>query len=215
MDSSSCVKNTLWNNYNCKSFVGAIGKMLKNLFGQASKVTRPLVQKGVVSANRKIPSGIKLPEYAYTGRVPSSPPNVVLHDDIMIPKLRKAGRLARKMVEYALAQARPGVTTDFVDKMTCDEIIKNNAYPSPINYGGFPKAICTSVNEVVCHGIPDDRVLQYGDILSIDVSLYTDDGVHGDNCRTIIVGVTGVENSNEETQDIEAAKKLVQSMYCC
>ena len=186
--------------------------MLKRLFGQTPKLTRPLVEKGVVSLNRKIPSNIKLPEYAYSGKVPSSPPNVVIHNDIMIPKLRKAGRLARKMVEYALTQSKPGVSTDYVDKLTCDEIIKHNAYPSPINYGGFPKAICTSINEVVCHGIPDDRILQYGDILSIDVSLYTDDGVHGDNCRTIIVGVTGVDGI-EETPEIISAKKLVQSMF--
>ncbi len=80
------------------------------------------------------------------------------------------------------------------------EIIKNNAYPSPINYAGFPKSICTSINEVCCHGIPDSRVLKDGDILSIDVSVYKN-SYHGDNCMTMIVG----GNSDE------IGKKLVNT----
>lgn len=74
-----------------------------------------------------------------------------------------------------------------LDILCHEKIVKYGAYPSPINYCGFPKAICTSVNEVVCHGIPDSRLLNDGDILSIDVSVYLD-GYHGDNCGTIIVG---------------------------
>ena len=77
-----------------------------------------------------------------------------------------------------------------LDLLCHEEIIKHGAYPSPINYAGFPKAICTSINEVVCHGIPDSRELLHGDLLSIDVSLYID-GFHGDNCGTILLGDDG------------------------
>jgi methionyl aminopeptidase len=80
------------------------------------------------------------------------------------------------------------ITTDDIDALVHERIISYGAYPSPLNYSGFPKSVCTSVNEVICHGIPDtNRVLQYGDVVSIDVSCYVNQ-VHGDNCATIIVG---------------------------
>jgi methionyl aminopeptidase len=104
-----------------------------------------------------------------------------------IPKIRQSARLARKILDFALKTAQPGMSTEDIDILVHKEIILHQAYPTPINYYGFPKAICTSVNEVVCHGIPDSRKLVEGDILSIDVSVYID-GFHGDNCGTIVVG---------------------------
>jgi methionyl aminopeptidase len=102
-------------------------------------------------------------------------------------KIRRSAKLARKMLDYANSLVQAGITTEEIDIMTHHEIIAHGAYPSPVNYCGFPKAICTSVNEIVCHGIPDDRRLVEGDMISIDVSLFLD-GFHGDNCGTVIVG---------------------------
>lgn len=173
----------------------------KNLFTKTYTTSRPLVTKGLVSKNKPVPSHIRMPEYALNGQVGKSPDKFITFSGDQIPKIRKAGRLARKMVEFAVASARPGVSTDYIDALTFDEIVRHNAYPSPVNYAGFPKAICTSVNEVVCHGIPDDRVLQHGDVLSIDVSVYTEDGYHGDNCRTVIVG----DQAQPASKDVGAA----------
>lgn len=110
-----------------------------------------------------------------------------LYNEEEIIKVRRAARLARKMLEYANSLVEPGITTDEIDRLTHLEIIRNGAYPAPLNYCSFPKSICTSVNEVACHGIPDSRPLVDGDVISIDVSLYID-GFHGDNCGTVPVG---------------------------
>ena len=101
--------------------------------------------------------------------------------------MRVSARLARDMLDFACSLVKVGISTEEIDKLTHEEIVKNDAYPSPVNYGGFPKSICTSINEVCCHGIPDSRILEEGDIISIDVSVYKD-GFHGDNCTTVVVG---------------------------
>lgn len=162
-------------------------RSISNLFRKSPEVLRPLMAKGIVYPNKPVPAHIMKPEYALNGIVPSAGDDIVTHGAEAIERMRKAGRVARKALEFALALAKPGVSTDYIDSLTFDEIIRHNAYPSPINYSNFPKSICTSVNEVVCHGIPDSRVLQEGDILSIDVSVYMN-GYHGDNCGTVIVG---------------------------
>jgi methionyl aminopeptidase len=149
--------------------------------------THEPIQKGILSPTRTVPTSILYPEYALNGKPGNSGNKIVCYSKDEIPKVRNAARLARKILEFSLKQAKPGVTTDYIDKLAHEEILKHGAYPSPLNYFGFPKSICTSVNEVVCHGIPDDRVLKDGDILSIDVSVYLD-GFHGDNCGAIVVG---------------------------
>lgn len=108
-------------------------------------------------------------------------------DPLDLEKIRKSAKLARKMLDFANSLVQAGVTTEEIDVLTHKEIVAHGAYPSPVNYCGFPKAICTSVNEVTCHGIPDDRKLVEGDMISIDVSLFLD-GFHGDNCGTVFVG---------------------------
>lgn len=105
--------------------------------------------------------------------------------------MKASGRLAAQVLEYAGTLAKPGVTTDQIDKAVHKMIIDAGAYPSPLNYGGFPKSVCTSVNECVCHGIPDDRPLEDGDIVNIDVTVYLD-GYHGDTSRMFYVGGCGV-----------------------
>ena len=149
--------------------------------------TNEMVRKGVVSPKLSVPRQILYPEYALDSIPAESPDEIYCYNEYEIPEVRKAARLARKILEFALALAKPGVSTDYIDRLAHEEILKHNAYPSPLNYYQFPKSICTSVNEVVCHGIPDSRILQDGDIISIDVSVYLN-GYHGDNCGTVVVG---------------------------
>jgi methionine aminopeptidase len=101
--------------------------------------------------------------------------------------MRAAGKLAAQVLDFAGTLIKPGVTTEEIDRAVHQMIVDNGAYPSPLNYGKFPKSVCTSVNEVVCHGIPDDRQLQDGDILNVDVTVYLN-GYHGDTSRMYYVG---------------------------
>lgn len=101
--------------------------------------------------------------------------------------MRKVCRLGREVLDIAAAAARPGVTTDYIDEIVHKACIERNSYPSPLNYHNFPKSVCTSVNDVICHGIPDQRVLLDGDILNIDVTLYHG-GYHGDLNETYYIG---------------------------
>ncbi|KAI0053768.1 methionine aminopeptidase [Auriscalpium vulgare] len=101
--------------------------------------------------------------------------------------LRKAGSLAKQTLEYAVSLAQVGVTTDAIDAAVHRFIIERGAYPSPLRYNGYPKACCTSVNNIVVHGIPDDRPLEDGDIVNIDITVFLD-GYHGDTSKMILVG---------------------------
>jgi methionyl aminopeptidase len=101
--------------------------------------------------------------------------------------MREAAHLARHTLDMVCSLAKPGVTTDELDTAVHEHLIQAGAYPSPLNYAGFPKSLCSSINEVICHGIPDLRPLQMGDVVSFDVSCFYN-GVHGDNCATVIVG---------------------------
>jgi methionyl aminopeptidase len=113
-----------------------------------------------------------------------------------IAKMRRVCRMSREVLNEAIASVRPGITTDDIDQIVHEACIRRGAYPSPLNYRGFPKSVCTSVNEVICHGIPDGRPLQNGDILNIDVSVYYD-GFHGDLNETVLVG-DGVDQRGRE-----------------
>lgn len=102
-----------------------------------------------------MPSHIKLPPYAQTGKVPDSKPYVVVHDKDSILRMKESCALAGDVLNYAGSLVSVGITTDEIDSLVHEYVIKRGAYPSPLNYEGFPKSICTSINEVVCHGIPD------------------------------------------------------------
>ncbi|CAO3626973.1 unnamed protein product [Cunninghamella echinulata] len=101
--------------------------------------------------------------------------------------MRKVCKLAREVLDIGAAAIRPGITTDEIDKIIHDATIERGAYPSPLNYYQFPKSVCTSVNEVICHGIPDQRPLKEGDIVNLDVTCYYG-GFHGDLNETYLVG---------------------------
>ncbi len=118
-----------------------------------------------------------------------------------IAGIREACRIGREVLDLAGNAVKAGVTCDELDRIVHEETIKRNAYPSPLNYHRFPKSVCTSVNEVICHGIPDLRELQDGDIVNIDVSVYYN-GYHGDLNETFFVGAVD-ENS----------KRLVKCAY--
>ena len=101
--------------------------------------------------------------------------------------MRKAGQMAAEVLLFAGKLVSPGVTTDSIDAQVHEEIVRRGAYPSPLNYRGYPKSVCTSINEVICHGIPDSRALADGDIVNIDITVFLD-GVHGDTSVTFEVG---------------------------
>jgi len=128
--------------------------------------------------------------------------------------MRKVCRLAREVLDIAAREVKPGVTTDHIDKVVHDACVARNSYPSPLNYCHFPKSVCTSVNEVICHGIPDHRPLQDGDIVNIDVTLYHG-GFHGDLNETYYVGKAAQDPDSvrvvEASRDcLDAAIKLVK-----
>jgi len=112
---------------------------------------------------------------------------IELHSDADFDGMRKAGQLAAQTLDMITEHVQPGVTTEKLDQLCHDFILKNGAVPAPLNYKGFPKSVCTSINHVVCHGIPDDKALREGDIVNIDVTVILD-GWHGDTSRMFMVG---------------------------
>ena len=154
-----------------------------------------------------VPSYIRKPPYADTGVIPYNPTmydTIVIHDSESIDKMLHAGKVARKVLQdVACYNAVEGTSTEDIDILVHNALIEEyNVYPSPLNYGEFPKSICSSINDVICHGIPDSRKLQYGDIVSFDISCFTNNGVHGDNCATIIVGDTNSDEVVEGSNDV-------------
>jgi methionyl aminopeptidase len=110
-----------------------------------------------------------------------------LHGPDDFAAMRKAGRLAAEALDLLVPAVKPGVATNTLDKLVFDFAMAHDAYPASLDYRGFPKAICTSINHVVCHGIPDDKPLREGDIVNVDVTLIVD-GWHGDSSRMYLVG---------------------------
>ena len=140
----------------------------------------------VVSPSRAVPRGIPRPEYVgkpeprrYTGTNIYTPTEV--------ERIRASGRIAARAIDAVAASIRPGVTTEQLDVVAFDFLVEQGAYPSTLGYRGFPKSVCTSVNEVICHGIPDDTVLVDGDLINLDITAFAN-GMHGDLNATFIVG---------------------------
>jgi methionyl aminopeptidase len=144
------------------------------------------IRPATVSPSREVPASIPRPRYV--GR---PAPDRYTGDDVQSPetveRMRVAGRIAAQAMHAAATIIDPGVTTDDLDRVVHEFLIDHGAYPSTLGYRGFPKSCCTSVNEVICHGIPDVRPLEEGDIVKIDVTAYVG-GVHGDTCATFFCG---------------------------
>ncbi|KKI16799.1 MULTISPECIES: type I methionyl aminopeptidase [unclassified Leucobacter] len=146
---------------------------------------------GRVSPVRAVPKQIQRPPYVgLDAPPPYTGDNTYTEDEIA--KIRAAGRIASRSIDAAAAAIRPGVTTEELDRIAHEYVVSHGAYPSTLGYRGFPKSSCTSVNEVICHGIPDDTVLREGDLVNIDVTAYLD-GYHGDLNRTFRVGEVSEE----------------------
>jgi methionyl aminopeptidase len=146
----------------------------------------PAVSAGLQSPTRRVPPEIPRPPYAVTGD-PGPSVSSVTRTTEEIEAMRRTGAAAAEILLRAGELIRPGLTTDEIDRVVHDLSIEAGGYPSPLGYRGYPKSVCTSVNEVICHGIPDSRPLADGDIINIDVTLYRD-GVHGDTSATFLVG---------------------------
>ena len=149
-------------------------------------VTYASVEPGRVGPRRPVPSSITRPEYVDRPG-PADRPGPEVKDAQTIAKMRVAGRIAARALEAAAAVIAPGVTTDEIDRVGHEFLLDHGAYPSTLGYKGFPKSLCTSINEVICHGIPDSRRLEDGDIVNIDITAYID-GVHGDTDATYLCG---------------------------
>jgi methionyl aminopeptidase len=155
-------------------------------FKRCHKAATDRVRPGRQSPMREVPAHIPRPPYAESGEPERIAEDPVQPPDV-IERMRRAGRAAAEVLAETGAAVRPGITTDELDAICHQACIDRGGYPSPLNYSGFPKSLCTSVNEVICHGIPDDRALVDGDIVNLDVTIFLD-GVHGDTNATFLVG---------------------------
>ena len=151
------------------------------------------VAPGRLSPRRPVPSTITRPEYV-DKPAPAAFTGSEVKDSETIEAMRVAGRIAAGALAAAGAAVAAGVTTDELDRIGHEYVLDHGAYPSTLGYRSFPKSLCTSVNEVICHGIPDDRPLLDGDVVKVDGTAFIG-GVHGDNCGSFIVG-----EGDEETR---------------
>lgn len=141
---------------------------------------------GKISKPLSVPSEIIRPEYVGKA-APSEWTGGHIKTPEQVAKIRAAGKIAAQAIELVGDHAKPGVTTDELDRIAHEFIVSQGAYPSTLGYRGFPKSCCTSLNEVICHGIPDDTIIQDGDILNVDITAYKD-GFHGDSNKTFLIG---------------------------
>ena len=149
------------------------------------KVRAPLAP-GTQTPWRQVPAGIARPEYVGK-RAPAKHRGSDVQTPEVIARMRVASKLAAQATALAGEHAKPGVTTDEIDRVVHEFLCDNGAYPSTLGYKNFPKSCCTSLNEVICHGIPDSTVIEDGDILNVDVTAFIG-GVHGDTNQTFCVG---------------------------
>ncbi len=150
------------------------------------------VAPGTISPRRPVPAHIIRPEYVDQPR-PERFAGSEVKDAETIEKMRVAGRLAAQARELVGSHVAPGITTDELDRIGHEFLCDHGAYPSTLGYRGFPKSLCSSVNEVICHGIPDDRVIEDGDLVNIDITGYLN-GVHGDTNATFFAGEVDEES---------------------
>ena len=142
---------------------------------------------------RTVPDSIERPEYVWKDTVAENMGEPFVQTPEVIEKMREASRIAANALEAAGAAVAPGVTTDEIDRIAHEYMLDHGAYPSTLGYRGFEKSCCTSLNEIVCHGIPDTTVIQEGDICNIDVTAYKN-GVHGDTNATFLAGEVAEEH---------------------
>eukprot|EP00002_Diphylleia_rotans_P032572 TRINITY_DN6852_c0_g1_i2.p1 TRINITY_DN6852_c0_g1~~TRINITY_DN6852_c0_g1_i2.p1 ORF type:complete len:272 (+),score=41.10 TRINITY_DN6852_c0_g1_i2:25-840(+) len=188
------------------SFIKSSRTLINRMY---SSRTESLVRKGVVSPLRRVPSTIKRPPYVGINdtSLPVSDQMSTIYrlTPAEVNVMRAAGKIARQTMDHISKHVKAGITTDSLDVIAHTYILSKNAYPSPLLYSGFPKSICTSVNEVVCHGIPDSRILREGDILNVDITVYYH-GYHADMSDMFLIG-----DVDDESKDlVEMTRKCLE-----
>ncbi len=148
------------------------------------------VYPGTVSARRPVPGHIVAPDYVANRGRPLKTNYPLIKTPDLIQRMRRTSALTAEVLAETGTYVKPGITTEELDAIAHEGYIRRGGYPSCVGYGSYQKSVCTSVNEVICHGIPDDRPLAEGDIVNIDVSMFKD-GVHGDCSATFFVGEVG------------------------
>ncbi|CAH1774636.1 unnamed protein product [Owenia fusiformis] len=179
------------------------GKILKQLqmnlqvrtlfgFTRKPKPKYSVVKPGSVSGLLHVPKHIVKPPYAQDPddeKAYDSPKVIEIKNEVQIAGMRESCKLARKVLDLTAEIVKVGITTDEIDRFVHKTVIDHNAYPSTLLYRNFPKSVCTSINNVACHGIPDDRPLENSDIINIDITIFYN-GFHGDLSETYVVGDT-------------------------
>jgi methionyl aminopeptidase len=175
-----------------------------------AQTQQPTVLPGTVSPMRTVAPHVPRPEYVgRPGPRPYTGPEV--KDPDTIAAMRIAGRLAAQALQEVGRHVQVGVTTDELDRIGHEFLVANNAYPSTLGYRGFPKSLCTSVNEVICHGIPDSTVLRDGDICNVDITAFIH-GVHGDTNATFLVGTVDEESRLLVERTREATDRAIRAV---
>lgn len=168
------------------------------------------LRAGPISGARAVPSAITRPEYVGK-QAPSEYTGTNIYGAHEVELIRESGRIAARAVEAVGLSIRAGITTDQLDAIGHEYIVAHDAYPSTLGYRGYPKSVCTSINEVICHGIPDDTVLEDGDIINIDITAFKN-GVHGDLSKTFIVGTASAEATDLVERTREALNRGIKAV---
>ena len=165
---------------------------------------------GRISPLRSVPKSIVRPEYVgKTG--PKDFTGSDVYGAASIDLIRESSIIAARAIQAVGDAVRPGITTDELDAIGHDYVVAHGAYPSTLGYRGFPKSSCTSLNEVICHGIPDDTVLEDGDIINIDITAFKN-GVHGDSNVTFLVGEVKPEVADLVERTRESLNRGIKSV---
>ncbi|XP_014204393.1 methionine aminopeptidase 1D, mitochondrial [Copidosoma floridanum] len=204
MSAGACINTISRRSFFAKFFKNTLEKARQRNVEQFGKYS--IVEPGIVSPILKVPPYIPKPEYSETGEPAEPPKEPEIKDKNQIECMIHSCLLAKKVLKTIRPDVKANVTTDYLDKKIHELIVNNGAYPSPLNYKGFPKSICTSINNVACHGIPDDRALVDGDILNIDVTVYHN-GFHGDCSEMFEVG----EVDDEGKRLIQVAEECLMT----
>lgn len=173
-------------------------------------VTREPLVPGVQSPRRGVPAHIARPEYV-DRPAPERFTGSEVKDSETIERMRLAGRIAGQALAEVGRAVAPGVTTDELDRIGHEFLLDHGAYPSTLGYRGFPKSLCTSLNEVICHGIPDSTVLVEGDICNVDITAFIG-GVHGDTNATFLVGDVSEEARLLVERTHEATMRAIKAV---
>ena len=168
------------------------------------------LRPGTISPPRAVPPSIPRPHYV-DSKGPADLDDPMVKDAETIARMRVAGRIAADALVEVGRHVAPGVTTDELDRIGHEYLVEHGAYPSTLGYKGFPKSLCTSVNEVICHGIPDSRPLADGDIVKIDITAFKG-GVHGDTCGTFYSGDVTPEVRDLSERTHEALRRAIAAV---